>query len=130
MGGDMKKALFVGAMLAATAGTARAQDGAGVKAAEENLEAAAEAVAAEATAGGTQEEAEPPPTARKAPEGFAPVSGPAPAQEELKAPPLVVAAYLFIWLGTFVYLLLLWRRQRRIAEEVADLEARLSRKEA
>ncbi|RMG17538.1 MAG: CcmD family protein [Deltaproteobacteria bacterium] len=84
----------------------------------------------EAGAPPTQAATEETPPARKAPEGFTRVSGPAPAQEALKAPPLVIVSYLFIWLGTFLYLFLLWRRQRRIAAEIESLKARLAHLES
>jgi hypothetical protein len=61
--------------------------------------------------------------------GFTPI-GPgesAAPPDTLTAPTLVKAAYSLIWLAVVVFLVSLWRRQRRLGDEVAALRARLDR---
>jgi CcmD family protein len=58
--------------------------------------------------------------------GFQKVQGdPAAIQPQIPAPPLVGAAYGFIWLCVLVFLLSLWRRGRRTAREIDELERKL-----
>jgi hypothetical protein len=45
--------------------------------------------------------------------------------ESVSAPALVAGAYGFIWLAAMLYLGLLWRRSRRIADDLQALERRI-----
>lgn len=45
----------------------------------------------------------------------------------MSVPIYLVAAYAVFWLLTFVLVLSMWARQRRLEREIAALEARLAR---
>jgi CcmD family protein len=68
------------------------------------------------------------PTGTASPDGraqtFRPVEG---GQELQSGERLLVEAYAAIWVILFVFLVLSWRRQRRIDERVATLEGALER---
>lgn len=83
---------------------------------------AAKAAAAKPAAPAAKPAAE---AAPKPPPGFTRVSGSAKAQPEVHAIPLVVAAYLFIWALTILYLVFVWVKQRRIEAELTALKRRL-----
>jgi len=51
-----------------------------------------------------------------------------PAQEQLPAPTLVMAAYGFVWAVLLVYLWTIWRRLMKVEREMLDLSARLGEK--
>jgi CcmD family protein len=59
---------------------------------------------------------QPPP----ATDDFVPV-GDLPAQEQLPAAPLLIAAYAFVWAALLIYLLMLWRRLARVERELGAL---------
>jgi CcmD family protein len=58
------------------------------------------------------------------PTGFVPVDQ-LPATESLPAAPLIIAAYAFVWVALFVYLLSIWRRLGKVESEMDALERRL-----
>jgi CcmD family protein len=58
-------------------------------------------------------------------EEFVPVSR-LPETEQLPAAPLLIGAYIVVWLVILVYLLSLWRRMAAIEREIADVERRLA----
>jgi CcmD family protein len=49
-----------------------------------------------------------------------------PPEEQLPAAPLLIAAYVVVWFGLFAYVWTVWRRLRKIEDELGQLEARLS----
>lgn len=51
---------------------------------------------------------------------------PATAVPEVSAPLFVVLAYSAIWLCVVGYAVMIWRRQRRIDEQLAELRQRLA----
>jgi CcmD family protein len=55
---------------------------------------------------------------------FVPI-GDLPPTEQLPAAPLLVSAYIFIWLALIAYVVLLWRRLTRVEGELTDLSSRL-----
>jgi len=55
---------------------------------------------------------------------FVPVT-PGAMQESIPAAPLVFAAYAFVWVALFAYIVLLWRRLTKVERELADLDGRL-----
>jgi CcmD family protein len=57
-------------------------------------------------------------------EGFVPVDQ-LPAQEQLPAAPLVMAAYAIAWLAVFGYLWSIWRRLGKVEREIADVGRRV-----
>lgn len=57
--------------------------------------------------------------------GFVPAKD-LPAQEQLPAAPLVMAAYAFVWAVLLVYVWTVWRRLGKVEREVRDLSARLA----
>jgi CcmD family protein len=59
--------------------------------------------------------------------GFVPVKD-LPAQEQLPAAPLLIAAYAFVWVVLLVYVWTVWRRLMKVEREVQDLSARLGQK--
>ena len=63
----------------------------------------------------------------QSPPGFEPVTD-QPPQDQLPAAPLLVAAYIVVWLVLLVYLWTIWRRLRRVEREVAELEAPVGRR--
>jgi len=56
---------------------------------------------------------------------FVPVSQ-LPAQEQLPAAPLVIAAYSVVWVVMFVYLASIWRRLQKVDRELADVARRVT----
>jgi CcmD family protein len=61
------------------------------------------------------------------PPGFERVSRPGSSQAETSALPLVVAAYMVIWVLLVVYLLALFRRQRNIHDDLIALREAVER---
>lgn len=59
-----------------------------------------------------------------APEGFEPVTA-VPAQEQLPAAPMLIAAYAFVWVMLLVYLWSIWRRLSAVERELADVARRV-----
>jgi CcmD family protein len=49
-----------------------------------------------------------------------------PQQDQLPAAPLLVAAYIVVWLTLLVYLWTIWRRLGKVDQELAALTRRLS----
>jgi CcmD family protein len=49
-----------------------------------------------------------------------------PAQEQMPAAPLVIAAYAVAWLGIFIYLASIWRRLQKVDRELADVSRRVA----
>ncbi len=47
-----------------------------------------------------------------------------PSAEQFPAAPLVVAAYAFVWIALFVYLLSIWRRLGKVEAEMQALDRR------
>lgn len=60
------------------------------------------------------------------PEGFVPIDQ-VPAQDQLPAAPLLIAAYVFVIGALFVYLLSLARRLRAVQQDIDRLEADIRR---
>jgi CcmD family protein len=56
---------------------------------------------------------------------FVPVNS-LPAVEQLPAAPLVIGAYAFVWVTLLVYLWSIWRRMRKVEQELADLNRRIA----
>jgi len=48
--------------------------------------------------------------------------------ESISAPPLILAAYGFVWAAVFVYVWLLWRRLGKVERELADVNAKLAKR--
>lgn len=65
--------------------------------------------------------AQPPQT--PAQEGFVPVDQ-LPADEQLPAAPLLIAAYAIAWVAVLVYLWSIWQRLSRVERELADVSRR------
>ena len=51
---------------------------------------------------------------------FVPVDS-VPPGDQLPAAPLLIAAYAFVWLATFVYLFSIWRRLNKVENEMRAL---------
>jgi len=49
--------------------------------------------------------------------------------ESLPAEPLVIGAYAFVWVALVVYVFMLWRRIGRVEQELADVTARLAKRQ-
>ena len=49
-----------------------------------------------------------------------------PPQETMPAAPLLIAAYIVVWLGLMSYLFLIWRRIARVETEMQALQRRTS----
>lgn len=49
-----------------------------------------------------------------------------PAQDQLPAAPLVIAAYAVAWVAMFIYLASIWRRLQKVDRELADVARRVS----
>lgn len=56
-------------------------------------------------------------------EGFVPVSQ-LPPEDQLPAAPLLVAAYAFVWLAAMFYVWTVWRRLRKVEDDMRALERR------
>ena len=56
-------------------------------------------------------------------EGFVPVSQ-LPPDDQLPAAPLLVAAYAFVWLAAMFYVWTVWRRLRKVEDDMRALEQR------
>jgi CcmD family protein len=66
------------------------------------------------------------PSAQKPPEGFEPISE-IPPEDRMPAAPMVIAAYAFVMLAFFAYLLSLARRLGAVKQEISRLESELKR---
>jgi CcmD family protein len=66
----------------------------------------------------------PAPPAAPAQDEFVPISE-LPAEEQLPAGPLLIAAYAVVWIVIAVYLWTLWRRFLRAEQDVKSLSSRL-----
>lgn len=49
---------------------------------------------------------------------------PGTATEQLPAAPLLIAAYVFVWVATIVYVWTVWRRLNRVEAEMRALESK------
>jgi CcmD family protein len=58
--------------------------------------------------------------------GFVPIDQ-LPAPEAFPAAPLVIAAYVVVWLAVFFYVWSVWRRLDRVERELKDVTGRLER---
>lgn len=56
--------------------------------------------------------------------GFVPVEN-LPAQEQLPAAPLVMAAYAVAWVAVFGYLWSIWQRLGRVERDIAEVSRRI-----
>ena len=66
-----------------------------------------------------------PPAAAPGQGDFVPVNS-LPQTEQLPAAPFVIAAYAFVWVALLVYVWSIWRRMRKIEQELADLRSRIT----
>jgi CcmD family protein len=66
----------------------------------------------------------PPSTAPAAQDEFVPISE-LPANEQLPAAPLLIAAYAVVWIVLAVYVWTLWKRFRRAEQDLKSLASRL-----
>src|SRR5262245_41843770 len=66
------------------------------------------------------------PAAQKPPAGFEPISE-IPPEDRMPAAPMVIAAYAFVMLAFFAYLLSLARRLGAVKQEISRLESELKR---
>ena len=67
------------------------------------------------------------PAGQRPQDEFVPVKDLGP-QEQLAAAPLLVAAYVFVWLALLVYLWSIWRRLGKVERELSALSRRLGEK--
>ena len=58
--------------------------------------------------------------------GFVPIDQ-LPAPEAFPAAPLVIAAYIVVWLAVFLYVWSVWRRLDRVERELKEVAGRLHR---
>lgn len=58
--------------------------------------------------------------------GFVPIDQ-LPAPEAFPAAPLVIAAYVVVWLAVFFYVWSVWRRLDRVERELKEVAGRLHR---
>lgn len=58
-------------------------------------------------------------------DGFEPV-GQVPAQEQLPAAPMVMAAYAVVWVLTAAFVISVWRRLDKVERELRDVEQRVA----
>jgi hypothetical protein len=75
---------------------------------------------------GPASQAQPSPAAQRPVDGFEPISE-IPASEQLPAAPMVVAAYIFVLLAFFAYVLSIAKRLGGVKQEMARLESELKR---
>ena len=68
-----------------------------------------------------------PPQGQRPQDEFVPVKDVG-QQEQLPAAPLLVAAYIVVWLALLVYLWSIWRRLSKVDRELAALTSRLAEK--
>jgi hypothetical protein len=66
----------------------------------------------------------PPPTTAPAQDEFVPISE-LPANEQLPAAPLLIAAYAVVWIVLAVYVWTLWKRFWRAEQDLKSLASRL-----
>jgi CcmD family protein len=66
------------------------------------------------------------PSAQKPPAGFEPISE-IPPEDRMPAAPMVIAAYAFVMLAFFAYVLSLARRLGAVKQEISRLESELKR---
>ncbi|OFW08512.1 MAG: hypothetical protein A3H96_15080 [Acidobacteria bacterium RIFCSPLOWO2_02_FULL_67_36] len=67
-----------------------------------------------------------PPASTAAQEGFVPVKD-VPAQEQLPAAPLVMAAYAVAWVAVFGYIWSVWSRLGRVERDLAEVSRRVDK---
>jgi CcmD family protein len=48
-----------------------------------------------------------------------------PPDERLPAAPLLIGAYVFVWLMLVLYVVMLWRRLQRVEQEIASVARRV-----
>ena len=72
---------------------------------------------------GAQQPAQPPASQ----EDFVPVRS-IPQAEQLPAAPLVIGAYVFVWVALLVYVWSLWKRMTKLERELADLQRRVEKR--
>jgi CcmD family protein len=48
--------------------------------------------------------------------------------ETVSAPPLILAAYGFVWAAVIVYVWMLWRSLGRVERELAEVNAKLAKR--
>jgi CcmD family protein len=48
--------------------------------------------------------------------------------ESISAPPLILAAYGFVWVAVCVYVWMLWQRLGKVERELADVNAKLAKR--
>ena len=53
-----------------------------------------------------------------------------PASEQLPSPPLVIAAYAFVWLAFMVYVWMMWRKLGKVEHELNQLSTQIGKKRA
>ena len=58
---------------------------------------------------------------------FVPVNALPPQAEQLPAAPMVMAAYAFVWVAVLFYVWSLWKRMRRLEDELASLQRRVGK---
>ena len=71
-------------------------------------------------------QSQPSPSAQKPTDGFEPISE-IPPEDRMPAAPMVVAAYAFVMLAFFAYVLSLARRLGAVNQEISRLESELKR---
>jgi CcmD family protein len=59
---------------------------------------------------------------------FVPVNALPPQAEQLPAAPMVMAAYAFVWVAVLFYVWSLWKRMRRLEDELAGLQRRIEKR--
>ncbi|MGH9144561.1 MAG: CcmD family protein [Vicinamibacterales bacterium] len=57
---------------------------------------------------------------------FVPVDS-LPPSDQLKAAPLLIAAYAFVWIAVVVYLWSIWRRLNKVEDEMRALSQKMPR---
>ena len=59
--------------------------------------------------------------------GFVPASS-LPQAEQIPAAPLLIAAYIFVWVALMAYLWSIWSRLGRVEKDIQSLQQRTGRK--
>jgi CcmD family protein len=57
-------------------------------------------------------------------DGYVPITGPPP--ETVPAAPLLIGAYIIVWLGLMIYVWSIWRRLAKVETEMQALQRRTS----
>jgi CcmD family protein len=57
---------------------------------------------------------------------YVPVGAVPAAAEVLPVAPMLIGAYAFVWVALIGYVAYMWRRMKRMQDEIASLEARVS----